>query len=336
VRIKKYSISKKPRGRFGYGVIILLIVGLVAGGVYEVSHYYQINLKPVSNIEKVQIVTIKPGSSVRVIAKLLQDKKLIKNALVFEEYVNNQNTKSDLQAGTYALSPSWSVQEIAKILSQGRTATSLVAILPDRRIAQVRADLINSGFSQQSVDDALDPAQYKDLPVFVFNPNVTNLEGLLYPDSFQKNADTDPSVIIRESLIEMGKKLDSTIQAGFAQEGLSVYQGLTLSSIVEREVSKPSDQTQVAQVFLSRIKQGMKLESNVTANYGAIIANQPPSIAYDSPYNTYLHVGLPPTPISTVDVQALDSTANPSSTDWLYFVTGKDGITRFSHTIGDL
>jgi UPF0755 protein len=129
----------------------------------------------------------------------------------------------------------------------------------------------------------------------------------------------------------MGQHLTPTVQSAFAQEGLTTYQGLKLASIVLQEVSKPTDQTQVAQVFLSRLKTNMMLGSDVTAYYGAIEAGQSPSLTYNSPYNTLLHTGLPPTPISTVNADALNSVTHPAN--WLYFVTGDNGVTYFSSTL---
>ncbi|HZL08189.1 MAG TPA: endolytic transglycosylase MltG, partial [Candidatus Dormibacteraeota bacterium] len=177
---------------------------------------------------------------------------------------------------------------------------------------------------------------YSDLPALAYKPaNVTTLEGLLWPDSFQKNSSTAPSFIIRESLVEMGQHLTPDVQAAFASEGLTTYQGLTLASIVEQEVNKPTDQTQVAQVFLSRLKANTTLGSDVTANYGAIEAGQPPNLRYDSPYNTLIHNGLPPSPISTVSLNALTAAAHPAATNWLYFVTGDNGTTYFSTNLQD-
>ena len=132
----------------------------------------------------------------------------------------------------------------------------------------------------------------------------------------------------------MTSKLTLNVQQEFASEGLSTYQGLTLTSIIDQEVSNPNDQSQVAQVFLSRLKLGMNLGSDVTANYGALLNNQPPNLAYDSPYNTLLHTGLPPTPISTISKSSLYAATHPSTTtNWLYFVTGDNGTTYFSTTL---
>lgn len=161
----------------------------------------------------------------------------------------------------------------------------------------------------------------------------TTLEGLLWPDSFDKTTTTPLTQIITESLNEMSKHLTPSVQASFAAEGLTTYQGLILTSIVNQEVSQPTVQAQVAQVFLSRLKANMALESDVTANYGAIAAGQSPSLSYDSPYNTLIHTGLPPTPISSISAGALAATTHPAATSWVYFVTGDNGVTYFSTTL---
>jgi UPF0755 protein len=162
---------------------------------------------------------------------------------------------------------------------------------------------------------------------------VNTLEGLLWPDSYQRDEGTDPSVIIRESLLAMGEHLTPDVQAAFAAEGLTTYQGVILASVVIQEVNKATDQTQAAQVFLSRLKSNIMLGSDVTVRYGAIAAGKSPSLTYDSAYNTHLHLGLPPSPISTVNESSLQAAAHPASTDWLFFVTGDDGTTHFSKTL---
>ncbi len=164
---------------------------------------------------------------------------------------------------------------------------------------------------------------------------MTTLEGLLWPDSYQKQPDTDPAVIVRESLVAMGQHLTPDVQAAFATQGLTTYQGVTLASIIIQEVNKPQDQAQAAQVFLKRLKAGMMLGSDVTARYGAFAADRAPSLSYDSPYNTLLHTGLPLGPISTLNSSSLMAATHPAATDWLYFVAGDDGTTYFSSTLAE-
>lgn len=312
------------------GAVLLL---LLVGAVVVVRHVYNQNLKPVNNSQQQQIVTIASGSSVKQIARQLSEQKLIRNAWVFEWYVHSKELGTKLQAGTYAFTPSSSVPQIATTLTKGKVTTRLVTILPGRRIDQVRADLINDGFSVAAVDAALKPDQYRDLPVMSFVPAGTaTLEGMLYPDSFQRAEDTNPAFIIRESLKLMGEHLPPARQAAYASRGLNVFQAITLASVVEQEAAKQTDRDQVAQVFFSRLKSGMSLGSDPTAYYGSIAAGKEPSLVYDSPYNTRLRKNLPIGPISTVSDSSLQSVASPANTDWLYFVAGDDGVTHFEKT----
>lgn len=333
MRLFRRKSDRRHSGMRRLLLIVVMLIVIVTGAIFWVRHLYNNDLLPVSDSQTAQLVTIKSGSTSSQIANLLENKHLIRSAWAFELYVHSKELGDKLQAGTYSFSPSEGTVAIISTLTQGTVSTKLVTILPGRRIDQVRSDLINDGFSPASVDAALDPAQYADLPVMAYRPASANLEGLLYPDSFQKTADTDPSVIIRESLVEMGQKLTQDVQAAFAAEGLTTYQGLILASIVDQEVSSPSDQAQAAQVFLTRLHDGMMLGSDVTAYYGAIEAGKTPSTDYDSPYNTLLHTGLPPTPISTINASSLQAAAHPASTDWLYFVTGDNGTTYFSKTL---
>jgi UPF0755 protein len=327
---KKHRLPRRV-GMLLAGLVILLIAGALIS-----KHVYNADLQPVSNSPKTQIITVNSGSSVRQIANNLQKDRLIRSSWAFQLYVHSKELNSQLQAGTYALSPNEDMAAIVTTLTKGRVSIMLITIFPGRRIDQVRADLINDGFAPSAVDQALDPAQYAGLPALAFKPTgVTTLEGLLWPDSFQKDSTTPPSYIIRESLMETGDHLTADVQAAFAAEGLPPYQGLTLASMVEQEANKPTDRAQVAQVFLSRLKAGSTLGSDVTANYGAIEAGLPPSLSYDSPYNTLQHPGLPPTPISSISASSLTAAAHPANTSWLYFVTGDDGTTYFSTNLQD-
>ncbi len=313
------------------GMLVLAIAGTVLA-----RHIYNADLQPVSANQKSQVVSIQSGSSVKEIANNLEQDHLIRSSWAFQLYVHSKELSDRLQAGSYALSPSESTADIVSVMTKGRVSTELVTILPGRRLDQVRADLINDGFTPTDVDAALNPAQYSDLPVLAFKPtNVNTLEGLLWPDSWYKDASTPASYIIRQSLEEMAQHLTPDVQAAFATQGLTTYQGLTLASIVIQEVNKPSDQAQAAQVFLSRLHAGTVLGSDVTARYGAILAGQAPNLTYDSPYNTLLHPGLPPSPISTINTTSLAAATHPASTNWLYFVTGDDGTTYFSTNLQD-
>lgn len=312
--------------------IVLAIVFLIA--LVGIRQYYFINLKPVSNDHKTVILTIPRGATISQIGGLLQQHKLIRSSWAFVWYVHSEDLTNRLEAGTFALSPSSSLSQIAHTIASGHVAEGVVTILPGKRLDQIRDTLINDGFPPAKVDSALNPAQYADLPIISDKPaNIDTLEGLLYPDTFDKTTSTDPSVIIRESLTEMGDHITPALQGAFASEGLTVYQAITLASIVEQEVSKPSDRSQAAQVFLTRLKQGVALGSDVTALYGAAKDGSAASLSHSSPYNTLQHPGLPPSPIGTISLSALNAVAHPAATNWLYFVTGDNHTTYFEQTL---
>ncbi|MCB0311460.1 MAG: endolytic transglycosylase MltG, partial [Bdellovibrionales bacterium] len=300
------------RTRFAMPNRLWIVLGIViAVALIRVilarSLYYR-GLEPVSSSQETTIYTVEQGATVKEIAQGLEEKKLIRSAWSMELYIHSKQLSEKMLAGTYALSPSEGTPSIVRTMTRGEVATRLVTILPGKRIDQVRAGLINDGFDPDSVDAALDPAQYSDLPVMAIKPkNVNTLEGLLWPESFQRDSSTTASTIIRQSLAEMGEQLTTDVQASFARQGLTTYQGVTLASILIQEVDKPNDQAQAAQVFLKRLKSGVTLGSDVTARYGAIAAGRAPSLTYDSPYNTLIHKGLPPTPISTISKSSLEA-----------------------------
>lgn len=313
-------------------VAAVLVVALIIAAI-GVRFVYNQNLQPVSSSQQTEVVTIESGSSVKEIATLLAEAGVIRGAWVFEWYVHSEQLTNKLQAGTYAFSPSQPLRDIASTLTKGKVETALVTIVPGSRIDQVRARLINDGYTPAVVDEALQPDQYRDLPVMSYVPAGTKtLEGLLFPESFQRDNTDDPRPIIRQSLQLMGQKITPDMQASFASRGLTVYQGLIIASMVETEVPNQGERDQTAQVFLSRLKIDMSLGSDVTANYGAILDGKEPSVNYDSPYNTRKYKGLPPGPVSIVSEGSLQAVANPAATNWLYFVSGDDGITRFQET----
>lgn len=310
------------------GVLFLLLVSATAG----VWRYYEQTLKPVNDAAPAQTISINEGASPRDIADLLHGQHIIRSAWTFEAYVRREAVGTDLQAGTYSLSGSQSVPGIVAQLTHGKVKAQLVTILPGQRLDQIEQSLIDDGFSKISVAAALQPAQYEGSAALVDKPVGNDLEGYLYPDSFERTSITKPSTIIQESIAEMQNHLTPGIRAAFASEGLNTYQGIILASVVEQEVNKPSDMAQAAQVFLKRLGMNMPLGSDVTAMYGSRLAGQGTSLSFDSPYNTLIHTGLPPTPISNVNAVALNAVAHPANTDWLYFVTGDNGTTYFSQT----
>jgi UPF0755 protein len=327
-----YRVRHWPK-RLLYTAVTLALILVV--GVVVVRHIYDANLKPVSSSTAEIVVTIASDSSVSEIATELKQAGLIRQVWAFERYVRNASLGTKLQAGTYKFSPSESARDIAQQIASGKVAVDLVTILPGVRLSQIREGFIKSKFDPAAVDAALEPTNYTGSAALSDKPAGASLEGFLYPNSYQKNATTDPKSVISQSLAEMSDKLTPELRAAYARAGLSVFQAVTLASIVEQEVSKGTDRAQAAQVFLKRLSIDMPLGSDVTAFYGSLMAGQKPSLTFDTPYNTLMHRGLPPGPISNVSESSLNAIAHPADTDWLFFVAGDDGNTYFSKTVAE-
>jgi UPF0755 protein len=312
--------------------VVVLAAMLIAGAI-GARFWYQQQLQPLSSeSSKTAIFVIKPGTTATEVSEQLESQKIIRSAQGFMWYLRNNSLRDSIQAGTYELSPSSSVQEIATTITEGKVQTALFTILPGKRIGQIRDSFIAAGFNEAEVDAALNPANYKNHPALVAKPSNASLEGYLYPDSFQRVATTTPEQIVRQSLDEMAQALTPEVIDGFQKQGLGIHQGVILSSIVVKESSNPQDAKKIAGVFFNRLKSGITLGSDVTYQYIADVTGQARNANIDSPYNTRKYAGLPPGPISNVTKSVLEAVAFPEKTDYLFFVAGDDGTVYFSKT----
>ncbi len=313
-------------------VIVAVAALILVGGVAGLRVWYQNNLMAVSSSSSSQYFTVTSGSGLHQIGVKLKSAGLIRNTRAFETYVRSNELHGKLQAGTYSLTPSMTVSQIVKKMVDGDVSRNLLTILPQKRLDEIKQAFTAAGYSAAEVDSAFDPASYSGHPVLASLPPGASLEGYLYPDSFEKQANTPATSIVRESLDEMQKFLTADVINGFAAHSLNVQQGVTLASIVAQETDDPDSQPTVAQVFLTRLNKGMTLGSDVTAYYASAVAGVPRSLNIDSPYNTHIHTGLPPGPISNMTKEALQAVAHPANTDYLYFVAGDDKKIHFTRT----
>lgn len=333
---------RRPRRWKKYAIITAVSFVFLAAGTAGFAYYrYQQLLKPVSvSIENV-IVTIPEGYTARQIGDLLEAKGVIQSGFVFDVYTRLEGVRGDLQAGAYEFQSAQSVEEITRKIINGEVATDLVTILPAQRVDQIKSMFQRKGFERDEINTAFSFAQYKNHPALAYlPPATTSLEGYIYPESFQVSADSTVKEVVELSLDEMAGQLTPDIRSKFAELGLTVHQAVTLASIVEQETSAGSpDRATVAQVYLKRLNEGMLLQADPTAQYGKFIATATDEgwLTYDSPYNTYLYAGLPPGPISNVSESALKAVANPTDTDYLFFVADDtdDNKTHFARTFAE-
>ena len=305
----------------------LVVAGLLVGYVY------QRDIRPVSDGTAQVYFTVEGGQTAPQIAANLKNQGLIRSERAFEWYLRLNGARGRLQAGTYVLSPSLSVHQIVAKMTGGEVAKNLFTILPGKRLDQLRQAFIKAGYTEQQVDEAFNPANYQGHPALRFLPPGASLEGYLYPDSYERLTNTPAPAIIKAALDEMNKALTAELLAGFEGQGLNVHQAVTLASIIDQEVGTAKDKPMVAQVFLKRLRAGIPLGADPTAVYASVLAGvSPPSVRIEHPYNTRLVTGLPPGPIGNVTILGLEAVANPSPTDYLFFVAGDDGTTHYSRT----
>jgi UPF0755 protein len=319
---------------------LILVVGLALGA------YYLDALRPVAQSKTAKTrVLIADGSSPSRIAQTLRQHGLIRNELVFELYARMHGSASLLKAGTYSMSPSESVSDIVSQLSSGHQDTVNLTFfpgatltdhssLPSQKKTDVETVLLRAGYSQQEITAAF-AKQYPayDSTVFASKPSSSDLEGYVYGETYNFTSGASVQQILSRTFDELATKInEQNLVERFKNQGLTLYQGITLASIIQREVSGANDQRQVAQIFLLRLSQGKSLGSDVTYQYAAKKLGVAPSPSLDSPYNTRLYPGLPPGPISAPGLSALEAVADPAPGDYLFFLSGDDGNTYFAHT----
>ena len=313
------------------GIGVVIAIAIVASLVW-----YRIELQPV-NPKATQPVSfqISSGTGVTTLSKQLAAQGIIKNATVFTIYVTVRGLRGELEAGTYDLYPNQSVPQIANVLSHGRISQNTLVVPEGYTVTKIRALAETKGISAADFNSALG-ATYANSFLAGRPAGDSSLEGYLFPDSYELSKPLRASTLIQDMLNGFGQKADQAgLTSAYAAEGLTLHQGVTVASIVEREAGKPQDQPIIAQVFLKRLQLGMKLQSDVTVDYASLLTGLPFSVSLNSPYNTYVAAGLPPGPISNPGLGALEAVAHPATTDYLYFLADKNGTVHYAQTAAE-
>jgi UPF0755 protein len=308
------------------------LAGIAAIGLLLIGSYssYRLGLRPAASSGAAQIFEVKSGDRVPEIADHLHAAGLIRGRNSFISYLNFHDLRSKIKAGTYSLTPTLSGPQVADILARGKTLSDRLVIPEGSRLTQIEALAASHGIPQADFQAALRAPHTQAF--LAGKPADVDLEGYLWPDSYSIAPDTTASMLVNTMLDTFGKRVSAEYVQAFAAEGLTLHQGLTLASIVESEVNIPADRPIVAQIFLKRFKTGMPLGSDVTTHYAAELLGVPFNTNIDSHYNTRRYPGLPPGPICSPGLGALDAVAHPANTDYLYFLTGKDGKTYYAKT----
>ncbi len=335
LRPKKAKSPRKIK-RFIVGGLIALLVFL--GGVVA---WYNYQLSPVgSDINQLEVVTIVSGSTPSQIAHQLKTQSVIRSETAFDIYTRISGKNNSLQAGTYRLSPAESTAQIVEHLVKGSVDQFSITFYPGATLVDnssstkkydVTTVLKKAGYSDQQISAAFKKTYTS--PLFIGKPASADLEGYVYGETYKFNTGATVEDILQATFAEYYQVVqDSHLIDAFTKHGLTLYQGITLASIIQREASGVADQKQVAQVFYSRLKIGMQLGSDVTYQYIADKTGVARDPNLNSPYNTRRFAGLPPGPIATPGLGALIAVAQPADGDYLFFLSGDDDVTYFAKT----
>ncbi len=307
--------------------IILFFVLLALGGFlwYKGS----LNGSTLNCSDDCPVVTVNDGDTTDVIIKNLSEKGLIGNELAFKIYLKLERSNAVFKSGTYHFENgrAYSASDIVDMLKLGGGSDNVFSftILPGETIFDIKKKLATAGYEQSEIDEAFAAKKY---------------EGYLFGETHEFYNETPVAEILETFYSEMERIIkENDLEAKFSVQGLSLDQGITLASIVQKE-AHGADQPTVAQVFLSRIKYGIPLGSDVTVSYALdvvdperkIYIDNQSALMIDSCYNTRRYAGLPCGPISSPSLSALLAVANPSDTSYLYFLTGDDGTMYYSYT----
>lgn len=334
------DISKKYILAVAGGVLffIILILAVLIFVEPDTVKTLEKNISPNQTetaAEKRIHIKITSGMSTGEIADQLESKGVITSSLKFRILSRIRGYDDKMKLGTYVFSAGMTDEEVfTKILSGEKYIVTLT--IPEgfgvKDIAN-RLYEIDLADKEDFLEAAKDFAPY---PYMKKHDNVIfAAEGFLFPETYTVESDASVEDILKMMAAEFDKKLTLAMREKAKEMGLSVYDLITLASLVEREVRSPVDRPIVAQVFLKRLKMNMPLQTDASLQYLMDAPKEDVSIEdtqIESPYNTYLHAGLPPGPIASPGIESIKAVLNPADTDFLYFVADREGHNHYSNS----
>ncbi len=343
---EKKTLKKTMKHKIGRKILSLIItLGIIGAICAGLVFWYLDSLTPVTKncpdnrCPDVEFI-IHEGATTDAIVDDLNRAELIKSQFFFKINLKLNYSDYALKSGKYQLNKGMSADEIIKVLINGTSGSNVFTftILPGETIFDIKKKLINIGYSSEAIDAAF--SKNYDNPILDGKPAGT-VEGYLYGETHEFFNDATVEEIIEtyingfEAVVE-----ENDLVEKFAARGLTLHEGITLASVIQKEALTP-DQPTVSQVFQSRLDAGIPLGSDVTVTY-ALDVQDPnrnredtavgDALLVDSCYNTRKNTGLPCGPISNPGLSALLAVANPTDTEYFYFLTGDDGKMYYSYT----
>lgn len=279
-------------------------------------------------------VVIARGASATEVALQLQNEGVIRSALAFRLLARAKHLETDVRAGEYRFFPQQSAAEILTRVTTGGSQVAVWVTIPEGFTArEVAATLAERGLGSE---DAL-REYFLHTPLDIERGvRSVNLEGYLFPDTYLMPLDSTPAALARIMTDEFKTKLPKDAAARAKRLRLSIPQIVTLASLIEREAKADDERRLMAGVYYNRLAKEMPLEVDATieytfAHHKDVITRA--DLARDTPYNTYLHFGLPPTPIANPGRPSLEAAFDPQKSDYLFYVYKGKGHHAFANTL---
>lgn len=311
------------------GIIILILIFLFVV-------FYQLKTPLSKNVEE-EIFVIEEGEGLEQVSNNFRKEGIISNKWVFFYYVWFKGKAGSLQAGKYSLSPSMTILEIAEKIIRGEVIQDWIKItVPEGWTnKQVEGRFLELGI--------INPEGYnfyristESYPFLADRPVGVSLQGYLFPDTYYFYKDSTTEDVVKKMLDNFREKLTDDLIGDIEKQKKSIFEILTMASILEKEVRSDEDRAIVSGIFWRRIEDNYPLESCATIAY--ILGVDKWRYSYEdtrveSPYNTYINTGLPPTPINNPGLSAIKAAIYPTETDYYFFLTDPEtGDTIFSKT----
>jgi UPF0755 protein len=317
--------------RFSSRSKILLFAVLLS--LFIISILYWFFFIPPSNASLTKVIYIKKGTNLKRVSEILEQERVIKNRHFFILLTTALGKKSKVKAGEYEFHTRMLPMEVLDVLVEGQVKRHLVTI-PEGytlfQITQLLEDLNlveKKEFLQKASSSIFINAL--ELPQFA-GPN---LEGYLFPDTYHLFKEMDPEEVIRMMVHQFKKVFGPDLAHQASELGISEREAVILASIIEKETPLPEEKPLISAVFHNRLKRKIPLQSDPTVIYGIKNFNgnlTKEHLMKPTPYNTYLIVGLPPTPICNPGKESLLAAVRPAPVPYLYFVSKNDGSHFFS------
>lgn len=319
--------------------LLIIIVILVAGGFL----YWQNLNSPVDKKGQEQIFLVSKGEAIKQVAKNLRINNLIRSEFYFKQAIGSDNI---IKAGEYLISSKLSAKEIIKILTMGEAVSREKSI---RIIEGWNFKNMAAYFEKNNIISAKDFTALVQAPVSSWKfdflkpsflddaPGGATLEGYLFPDTYRIFNNTTAEEVVFKMLDNFDKKLSPEIRAEIKRQKKTIYEIVTMASVIEKEVRSVEDMKIVSGIFWDRIENGQGLESCATLAY--ILGVSKAQYSYedtriDSLYNTYKYRGLPPGPIASPGFNAIKAAVYPEFTGYNYFLSDPaTGKTIYSKTL---